>query len=82
MILPGNFIEPFPKKRGRTHKHKVSALLAYHAVCVLREPLQGEQGVVGLDHHITHLILVGEHRVRLHQFLGVPEDGVTGERFN
>lgn len=44
----------------------------HHAVRVLCEPLECEQGVVGLYHHIAHFVLVGEHRVRLHQLLGVP----------
>lgn len=46
---------------------------AHHAVCVLGEPLQREQRVVRLNDHVTHLILVGEDRVRLDQLLRVPE---------
>lgn len=48
---------------------------AHHAVRVLSQPLEREERVVGLDHHVAHLILVGKHRVGLHQLLGVPEGG-------
>ena len=33
----------------------------HHTVCVLGQPLEREQRVVGLDHHIAHLVLVGKH---------------------
>ena len=36
------------------------------------EALQGEEAVVGLDDDVGCFVLVGKHRVRLHQFLAVP----------
>lgn len=40
------------------------------AVGVLDEALEGEDGVVRLHHHVAHfVILLREHRVRLHQLL-------------
>lgn len=47
---------------------------AHHAVCILCEPLQCEQRVVRLNDHITHLVLVWENRVSLHQLLWVSGD--------
>lgn len=44
----------------------------HHAVRILSQPLKCEERVVGLDHHVAHLVLVGKHRVGLHQLLGVP----------
>ena len=32
----------------------------YHTVSVQGESLEGEDGVVGLHHHVTHLILGGK----------------------
>ncbi len=45
---------------------------AHHTVCILGEPLQCEQRVVRLNDHVTHLILVWENRVSLHQLFWVP----------
>lgn len=47
---------------------------AHHTVGVLSEPLQREQRVVRLNHHIAHLILVWKNRVSLHQLLWIPEN--------
>lgn len=33
----------------------------HNSICIQGEALQGEQGVVGLHHHIAGLILVGKH---------------------
>ena len=57
-----------------THTH------THHTVSVLGEPLQGQEGVVGLHDHVTHLILVGEHRIGLHQLLRIPGDQRERER--
>ena len=39
---------------GRVVKH-------HHAVCALSQPLEGEDAVVGLNNHVTYLLLVREH---------------------
>lgn len=54
-------------------QHPFLSAAAHHAVCVLGEPLQCEQRVVRLNDHVTHLILVWENRVSLHQLLWIPE---------
>ena len=32
-----------------------------NCICIEREPLEGQQGVVRLHHHITCFVLVGKH---------------------
>ena len=48
----------------------------HNTVRGLGEPLQGQDGVVRLYHHVRHhvvvALLVGEHAVGLHQLLGEP----------
>lgn len=62
------------KESRGTNQHPFMSAAAHHAVCVLCEPLQREQRVVRLNDHVTHLVLVWEYRVRLHQLLWVPGD--------
>ena len=54
------------------------------AVCALRQSLQRQEGVVGLHHNVRHhvghglvgaVLLVGEHTVRLDEFLRVSVRG-------
>lgn len=40
----------------------------HHRISIQRQALQGEQGVVGLDHHIARLALVWKHAA-LHRVL-------------
>ena len=35
---------------------------AYHTVCMEGESLQGQNGVVGLNHHITYFVLKEKER--------------------
>lgn len=78
------------EQRPRPPNHQICPVRAagdpHHAVGVLSQPLQRQQGVVGLHHHVAHLVLVWENRVGLHQLLGVPGEkaqppqGLTGPR--
>lgn len=42
----------------------------HHAIRTARQSPQSEQGVVRLHHNVANLVLIGEHTVGLHQFLG------------
>lgn len=52
----------------------------YHTISILGQAFESQERVVGLHHNVTHLILVGEDRVRLHQFLWVPVGSRTLSR--
>ena len=55
--------------------HGNSQCGTHNTVCVQSQSLHGENGVIGLDHHITNAVLlikVREHRICLYQLLRVP----------
>lgn len=55
-----------------TTRNNLGTKGTHDAVCVLRESLEGEYGVVRLHDHVARLAQVREHRVRLDKLLREP----------
>ena len=55
----------------------------HYGVGIERETLEGEQGVVGLDHHVTGLILVGKDTAQAGRHCNITDEflqSVEGQR--
>lgn len=58
-----HFIISSPSKHATSH--------TYHRICVKTQSLEGQYGVVGLDHNVTQTPKIRKHRISLNQRLRI-----------